>query len=351
MAKKINFILPFPTKRPNGGPKIMFQYANLLAERGYDVQIYHSLNTSYMKYVKPYVIRAVLHKMRKTHRPSWFELKSEIVSCNVKRISDKYIRNADYIISTWWATALEVDNLNDLKGKKINLIQDYEKWTGHEDLLLKSYALPNTTNVVIASYLYDIVSPLSVKKTYRIFNAIDQNEFNISVPIKERKPSILMMYSDEKRKGTSYGLDALLKIKEKYPSIVISLFGVKNRPNNLNEQFNYYKQPKNIPELYNSHAIFLTPSIHEGFALPACEALNCGCALIATDIEGHKNFLNENSGLSIKTHDVHDIVLKIEKLLDDDSLRIKLAKYGNEFIRKNFSWDKNIESLEEIFND
>ena len=38
----------------------------------------------------------------------------------------------------------------------------------------------------------------------------------------------------------------------------------------------------------------------------------------------------------------NDIISKIEQLLDDDSLRIKLAKSGNEFMTKNFVWDKNI---------
>ena len=74
LPTRVNFILPFPTKRPNGGPKIMYTYANLLAEKGYNVQIYHSLNTSYTKYKKPYFIRAILHKLRKTSQPKWFEL-------------------------------------------------------------------------------------------------------------------------------------------------------------------------------------------------------------------------------------------------------------------------------------
>ncbi|WP_100612540.1 glycosyltransferase family 4 protein [Confluentibacter lentus] len=351
-SKKINFILPFPTKRPNGGPKVMYTYANLLAEKGYDVQIYHSLNTSYTKYKKPYFIRAILHKLRKTSRPKWFKLNPNIKSFNIKKVSDDYISDADFIISTWWATALEVDKLKNEKGKKINLIQDYENWKGHEDKLLQSYSLPNTTNVVIASYLYDIVSPKSVKKTYTIFNAIDDSVFCVKNDIGKRKPSILMLYSNEKRKGTSYGITALIKIKEAYPSVVISMFGTPKKPIDFPKNFNYHHQPENLSEVYNSHAIYLTTSIQEGFALPPCEALSCGCALIATHIGGHKDYLiNNETGLAIKTENINDIIEKIELFLKDDEYRIKIAKQGNHYFSTNFSWAKNIEKLEIIFSE
>lgn len=351
-SKKINFILPFPTKRPNGGPKVMYTYANLLAEKGYEIQIYHSLNTSYTKYKKPYFLRAILHKLRKTSRPKWFKLNPNIKSFNVKRVTDAYISNADFIISTWWATALEVDRLSDEIGKKINLIQDYENWKGHEELLLKSYGLPKTTNIVIATYLYEIVNPKSVKKTYTLFNAIDNNVFYIKNGIEKRLPSILMLYSNEKRKGTSYGMDALLKIKEKYPSVTISMFGTPIKPHNFPEIFNYYSQPKNLPEIYNSHAIFLTTSIQEGFALPPCEALSCGCALVATNIGGHKDYLiNNETGLAIEPKNVNDVFEKIELLLNDDAYRIEIANKGNRYFSANFSWKKNIEQLEKIFNE
>ena len=350
--KKINFVLPFPTKRPNGGPKVMYTYANLLAEKGYDVQIYHSLNTSYTKYKKPYFIRAILHKLRKTSRPKWFKLHSNIKSFNIKKVSDEYISDADFIISTWWATALEVHNLNNSKGKKINLIQDYENWKGNEDMLLKSYTVPKTTNVVIASYLYDIVSPKSLKKTYTIFNAVDNSVFYLKNDIEKRIPSILMLYSSEKRKGTSYGMEALLRIKATYPSVIISMFGTPKKPNNFPKNFNYYHQPKNLPEIYNSHAIYLTTSIQEGFGLPACEAISCGCALIATNIGGHKDYLIDNeTGLAIEPENTHDIFKKIEILLNDDDYRIKIAKQGNQYFSTNFSWTKSVEQLEEIFSD
>jgi len=350
--KKINFILPFPTKRPNGGPKIMYTYANLLAEKGYKVQIYHSLNTSYTKYKKPYFIRAILHKIRKTSRPKWFNLNPNINSFNVKKISDDYISDADFIISTWWATALEVDKLSEKKGSKINLIQDYENWKGHENMLLKSYTLQNTTNIVIASYLYKIVSPKSPKKTYTIYNAIDNTVFYVNNSIDTRKPSILMLYSNEKRKGTSYGIEALLKIKEKYPSVIISMFGSPKKPNDFPFNFNYYYQPNNLAELYNNHSIFLTTSIQEGFALPPCEAMSCGCALIGTNIGGHKDYLIDNdTALAIETENVESIIEKIELFLNNDEYRIKIAKKGNDYFTTNFSWNKNIEQLENIFNE
>ncbi|OEJ98842.1 hypothetical protein A8C32_06550 [Flavivirga aquatica] len=351
IQKKINIILPFPTKRPNGGPKVMFIYANFLAEKGYDVQIYHSLNTSYQRYKKPYFIRAILHKIRKTHRPNWFELNPIVKSCNIKRVSDQFIRDADYILSTWWATALEVHELSATKGKKVNFIQDYEN--NHEDvsLLERSYELEHTTNIAISSFVYDIIEPLSSKKPYLILNAIDTSKFYIKNDIEDRKPSILMMYCKSTRKGSTYGVEALLRIKEKHPHVNISFFSTAKRPKNLREDINFFHRPKNLIDIYNSHSIFLTPSIKEGFGLPACESLACGCTLIATNLEGHKDFaFNNETALTIAPKNPDDIVEKIESLLNNDDLRKHLAKKGNQFLLNNLSWKKNIEQLENILN-
>ncbi|MDN3665389.1 glycosyltransferase family 4 protein [Algibacter miyuki] len=352
MQKKINIILPFPTKRPNGGPKIMYIYANFLAAKGYDIQIYHSLNTSHKRYTKPYFIRAILHKIRKTERPNWFELDPIVRSCNIKNVSDQFIRDADYILSTWWATALEVHELNESKGKKINFIQDYENGLGYDNLLFKSYQLKKTTNIAISSFVYDIIAPLSHKKPYLILNAINESKFYLKKDIEDRKPSILMMFSKGKRKGSIYGIEALVYIKEKYPDVTITFFSTRKRPKNLHKDIIFLHKPKNLIDIYNSHSIFLTPSIKEGFGLPACEALACGCSLIATDLEGHKDFaFNNETALTVAPKNPNDIVEKIEILLNNDDLRKDLAKKGNKFLLSNLSWKKNMEQLEDILNE
>ncbi|APD05692.1 putative glycosyltransferase [Flavobacteriaceae bacterium UJ101] len=349
--KTINFVLPFPPKEPTGGPKVMYIYANMLVERGYKVNIYHSLNTSYKRYSKPYFIRRILHYMRRTHQPNWFELDARIHSINIKEVNDSYIKDGDVIISTWWATALEVSKLSKSKGKKINLIQDYENWKGYENLLHTSYDLPNTLNVVIATYLIEILKKYTQKPVYVIPNSIDTTIYKLENNIEDRKPSILMLYSKQERKGSLYAIEVVKKLYDKYGNTLkFSFFGTHHRPSGLPSWVNYVQKPDHLTQLYNEHSIFLTTSIMEGWGLPACEAMACGCCVIASEIDGHKDFIEHNeSGIFFESKNVNEAFEKIMNLIDNDEIRIRIAKKGNHTILNKFSLESSVQKLIKLF--
>ena len=75
-------------------------------------------------------------------------------------------------------------------------------------------------------------------------------------------------------------------------------------------------------------------------ALPPAEAMQCGCALVCTDIGGFALYAKDNeTALINKVYDVEQMANNIESLIRDDDLRQKIAKTGNEFI-KTFTWEK-----------
>lgn len=343
----INFILPFFPKKPGGGSKIIYEYANRLATLGHDVMVYHVNETPYMDYSKNKFIRLIgkllLFPLAK---PNWFKFVNNLKAKHISKVTNKNIRDADAIIGTWWAIAYEINKLDLGKGKKINLIQDYETWTGYEDLVNKSYELSNT-NIVIADYLKSIVYKFSKKEPFVLYNAVDNNIFYKKNAIDKRnKFSIAMMYSEEPRKGSKYGLEAISILKQKYPNIIVNIFSVYPKPEFINLDFiNYYQNPINLTDIYNDSAIFITSSITEGWGLPATEAMLCGCAVVGTDIEGHKGFLfNEYTGLGVSIKNVQEIVCAVERLILNDNLRLTLASNGNEYCKK-FNWESNINQL------
>ena len=131
----------------------------------------------------------------------------------------------------------------------------------------------------------------------------------------------------------------------------VTLFGTYKKPANLEPWISYYSNPNNLVELYNDNAIFLTVSLLEGWALPPCEAMFSGCALVATDIEGHVSYaIKDKTALLIEPQNVPDTVDKITELLENQSLRIQLATFGNEYVKK-FKWENNIQELIKIINE
>jgi len=348
---KVNFILPFYPRVPGGGCKIMYQYANKLSEKGYDVAIYHAIQTEHGAYKHPYWLRYLRYlPIMNNAKPKWFKLGSKIDSKIIPSVQDEHIRDADIIISTWWATAVEVSRLSTSKGKKYNLIQDYEIWFGNEDLVQESYKLPNTTNIVIAKYLQEKVEFFSGVKPIYIPNAIDQDKFGVDIEIENKNnDTIAMMYSEAPWKGSKYGLEALSIVHEKYPSLKVNLFSVYPQPQNLPSYITYFENSKHLRDIYNKSVIFFTPSLQEGWGLPSMEAMSCGCALVCTNIDGHADYAKNNeTALHVEPRNPEDMAEKLLLLLNDKTKRTLIAHQGNEYIKK-FTWESSVYQLEKAF--
>ena len=346
---KINFILPFKPRRPAGGFRVMYEYANRLAKKGYDVHLTYPIETQFMEYRLPYALRYFLSKVEGFGTSRWFKFDSSITMSYVPSVEDKYMPDADIVIATWWSTVLEMGKLSSSKGRKINLIQGFENWEGRVDLLYKSYDLPEVTNIVVASYLHDIVRQHTRKPIEIIHNAISKDDFDIDVPIEERDSNkVTMTYSNQPIKGSEFGLEALKQAKSDIPELKAELFGVCPEPANLPTWITYHRAPSNLRDVYNRNAILLSNSFTEGFPLTPAEGMFCGCALICTDIEGHKEFaLNEDTALLVEVKNVDQMASKIVELVNDNHKRCTLATRGNQYIQR-FVWDNSVDKMERV---
>lgn len=288
---RFNMILPFFPKRPGGGCKIMLEYANRLSRQGFDITVYFSLNTSYSRQKYPLTIKVAAYNILYPRaRPKWFNLNEKIKTRIIPKVNDNYIDDADYTMSTWWATAFEVYKLSESKGKKINLIQDFGNWTGYENLVYELYKLP-ITHIVINDFLKDLVMKTSGISPSVIYNGIDKNEFFIKTKIGDRKnTTICMHYSKKEGKGSKYGLEALYLCKELCPDLSVDLFSVSKRPKGLPDWIKFHRNPNNLIDIYNANAIYFAPNNDEGWDLPATEGMFCGCALVCTDNRGMPPF-------------------------------------------------------------
>jgi glycosyltransferase involved in cell wall biosynthesis len=113
----------------------------------------------------------------------------------------------------------------------------------------------------------------------------------------------------------------------------------------------YYKnlEQKSIVEsCYNTSSIILSPSLSEGFPLPPAEGAACGCAIVATDIGGHREYVEHGvTGLLSPPGDPQALAKNLCSLLADDDLRIRLASAAGERIRT-FTWEGSASLLEEL---
>jgi glycosyltransferase involved in cell wall biosynthesis len=244
-----------------------------------------------------------------------------------------------------------VERLSRRKGVKVNLIQDYETWTGHVESVHRSYDLKDVHNIVISQGLYDIVRQFTAKPLLILSNAIDTDKFRLENPVENRDPaSVCMMYHLQERKGVRYGLEALDMVAKRIPDLKVILFSVFDNPGNWPEYVSFHQKPADLCSLYNRSAIYVTNSLQEGWALPPAEAMQCGCALICTDIPGHQGYASDETALRVPPRQPQLMAEAIISLINRPERRIQLAKAGNRFVKR-FSWEQSATVLERFLND
>lgn len=100
-----------------------------------------------------------------------------------------------------------------------------------------------------------------------------------------------------------------------------------------------YVSDDDLVALYNLCTLFVFPSWHEGFGLPALEAMRCGAPVIAADSSSLPEVVGWQEALFTPQSD-EAMAKKMTYALTDDAFRAELVRRGTEQA-KEFSWDKS----------
>lgn len=350
MPLRIHFVLPGLPTAPNGGSKIVYRYANELTQRGQFVSVYHQM--TYWNISDPLRWLKWSFKAWKANRNArlvteWAKIDPGVQIKVVPGISDRHLLPADVTIATAWCTANSVANLSPrIKGSGFYLLQHLEDWDIPRNETLATWKLP-LRKIVIAKWLEEIAISIGEESTY-IPNGLDFEEFGVDAsPADRNTRRIGMLWHDLKWKGSQDGLKALEMVKKQVPSLTAEFYGTSPRPDSLPKWIDYTQQPsrKALRALYNRCSIFLAPSHTEGWGLPPCEAMQCGCAVVASDIGGHREFAIPGENALLVPPGATEIFAQVlHQLINDDSLRLKLATNAQESIRQ-FTWNQATNSL------
>lgn len=102
--------------------------------------------------------------------------------------------------------------------------------------------------------------------------------------------------------------------------------------------FTGYIPEEDLIQLYNLCSLFVFPSWHEGFGLPALEAMRCGALVIGANTSSLPEVIGLNGAL-FDPHSNDSMARMIEKGLTDKSFRQRLSSHFKQQ-SKLFSWDE-----------
>lgn len=93
--------------------------------------------------------------------------------------------------------------------------------------------------------------------------------------------------------------------------------------------------------LYSSCTLFVFPSLHEGFGLPALEAMSCGAATIGSNTTSIPEVIGRKDAL-FDPYDAKSIAKKIEEVLSSKDFWHSLKEHAQNHAKK-FTWKKSAE--------
>ncbi|AZZ55632.1 glycosyltransferase family 4 protein [Rathayibacter iranicus] len=297
---RLDFVLTGWARRPKGGYKVIYEYANELARGGDEVTIHHCAGLLASVPGKSLPSLFWLRAIRATVEPwarrlvgrapiPWMEIDSRVRLRFHLRAPHRL--RTDLVIATAVDTAPTVERLaRRASAPGVYFIQHFEDWAAPKEWVEQTWRLP-LKKIVISDWLSSIGDDLGVKTTL-VHNGFAAERFPRGAPIAERPRLVLCLLSTTPYKRPDLVRAIFERLHTTDPSIVCAAFGVSERPSDLPPHVVYRRNPAQaeLQRLYQDARVFICTSDYEGFGLPPAEALLSGASVVSTDIGGVRSY-------------------------------------------------------------
>jgi glycosyltransferase involved in cell wall biosynthesis len=121
-------------------------------------------------------------------------------------------------------------------------------------------------------------------------------------------------------------------------------------PASLSDRIEVYGRLSNnqLSEAMARARVFFFPSQYEGFGMSLSEAMACSCAVVTTPTGFGAELRDGVEAFVCGFDDVEAMRHSVERLLNDEDLRLSIARAGWERVRS-LTWESNIKKLESIY--
>lgn len=323
----------------NNSPKITFILASLRSGSGGALSVTNMINELVMRGVDVKLL--VLQRSIDDNYLENFLISPIFININEKNYIEK-VPYADVYVATLWTTPPIVKNIADKKkSQTAYFIQDYEiLFFPKEDEYMRN-KVRETYKLIENKFAKTQWLVEQMKKEGFNCHKINPGmNLNIFYPLPKKKKKnitiLAMSRPSTPRRSTNDLIKSLKIVKNKYPKVIINLFGEDPKAD-LDYNFVGKISHSELVKHYRNSDIYIDASYSHGFGRPGVEALACGCSLVTTDSGGIREYAkHKHNSMIAEVGSPQDIAEKVCNLIEDPSLRSKLIKNGIETV-KNYS--------------
>ena len=201
-----------------------------------------------------------------------------------------------------------------------------------------------------------------------IHDGVDTNVFR-PMPDVPKKPGMILFVgnSEDRNKGARFLIEAVKILKDRGPSAdgvdfhlvfkdrldaemapkLATDLGVRDRMTFVGRL-----PVDELVRLYNEAEVLVSPSVYEGFGLPAAEANACGVPVIATTAGAFPEVIADGeTGILVPPGQAQPLADAIESLLRDPARRRAMGAAGTKRIGEQFSWRVCAEHTAALYDD
>ena len=110
-----------------------------------------------------------------------------------------------------------------------------------------------------------------------------------------------------------------------------------------------YVPPDDLPALYRGAAVFIYPSLYEGFGLPVLEAMACGTPVICSNTSSLPEMAGD-AALTVDPYDVNAMARALRLILADQQFASALRQRGCQRVQR-FTYADTAQTLYRALND
>lgn len=324
----VHFYLLAPSPTAIGGYKVVYEYANAIAELGLDVHIWHSgafaaeASRGFPRFRRragalvDWWLRGGRRRWREDGVP-WFPLSPRVITHASPLLPRKGVHVGDVVI----ATAVETTTFAGRRAREagassLALIQHYETWAADEEYILSAWGSVDE-RVVIAPWLQQKCEDGGLT-SHLLPNALDPEAFPAGPPLVERPEVVLSLLSPHGYKRPDVVVSALEAVARMRPVTEVVAFGQSAEAPLASDVVKYVPNPSpaQLRAMYQRARVYLCGSDAEGWHLPPGEATLSGAAVVSTDIGGVRASMGDDA-LYAPPSDALGLAERAVRILDD----------------------------------